>query len=310
MKLLVTGASGFVGKALCVEAAARGFTVRSASRFLSDLSNSNECVVVGDINGSTDWSDALRGCDVVIHLAARAHVMNETSLDPLTEFRKVNVEGTLNLARQAVALGLRRIIYISSIGVNGAETPIAPFGLMDKPAPHSYYAVSKYEAELGLEKLAADTSIEIVIIRPPLVYGPKAPGNFGSLMRWLRRGVPLPFGAVTHNRRSLVALDNLLDLILTCVEHPKAAGQTFLVSDGVDLSTTELLQRMGRAMNLSVRLLPVPVSFMDFIFYFFGKRVMAQSLFGSLQVDISKTLEVLNWKPPVSIDEGLRRAVE
>jgi nucleoside-diphosphate-sugar epimerase len=236
--------------------------------------------------------------------------MNETSLDPLTEFRKVNVEGTLNLARQAVALGLRRIIYISSIGVNGAETPIAPFGLMDKPAPHSYYAVSKYEAELGLEKLAADTSIEIVIIRPPLVYGPKAPGNFGSLMRWLRRGVPLPFGAVTHNRRSLVALDNLLDLILTCVEHPKAAGQTFLVSDGVDLSTTELLQRMGRAMNLSVRLLPVPVSFMDFIFYFFGKRVMAQSLFGSLQVDISKTLEVLNWKPPVSIDEGLRRAVE
>lgn len=310
MRLLITGASGFVGKALCVEAAARGFSVRSAFRTFSDFPKSNECVVVGDIDDSTNWSDALRGCDVVVHLAARAHVMNETSLDSLTEFRQVNVEGTLNLARQAVDLGLRRFIYISSIGVNGAETFGAPFGLMDKPVPHSHYAVSKYEAELGLQKIAVETGIEIVTIRPPIVYGPNAPGNFGSLMRLLHRGLPLPMGAVTQNRRSLVALDNLVDLILTCVLHPKAANQTFLVSDGEDISTTELLKRMGRAMNRKVRLLPVPVSLLSFSASFFGKRNMAQSLLGSLQVDITKTREVLHWNPPVSMDEGLRRAVE
>lgn len=310
MKMLVTGAGGFVGKALCIEAVARGLKVRAVSRFSSCCLGKSECVSIGNIDASTSWSDALNGCDVVVHLAARAHVMIETSHDPLMEFRKVNVGGTLNLARQAAARGLRRFIYISSIGVNGAETNVAPFGAMDEPVPHSEYALSKYEAELGLRKLALETGIEVVIIRPPLVYGPNAPGNFGTLMRWLQRGVPLPLGAVKKNRRSLVALDNLVDLILTCVQHPKAVNQTFLVSDGVDLSTTELLQRMGKAMNRSACLLPVPTKFLKFTANLFGKRAAAQSLIGSLQVDISQTCEVLDWRPPVSVDEGLRRAME
>jgi nucleoside-diphosphate-sugar epimerase len=310
MRLLVTGANGFVGKALCVEAATRGFRVRAASRFYSDFSEVNECVAVGNIDGSTNWFDALKGCDVVVHLAARAHVISETSSDPLREFRKINVEGTLNLARQAVASGLSRFIYISSIGVNGAETSVAPFDVMDAPAPHSQYAVSKYEAELGLKKLAMEADIEVVIIRPPLIYGPNAPGNFGFLMRLLKRGAPLPFGAVTRNRRSFVALDNLVDLILICVQHPKAANQTFLVSDGQDISTAELLQKLGVAINRPARLLPVPIGFLAFTATIFGKRSIAQSLLGSLQIDINKTREVLNWNPPVSLDEGLRRVAE
>ena len=310
MKILVTGSNGFIGRAFCIEAASRGFGVRAASRFFSSSPENNDCVAVGSIDANTNWSDALKDCDVVVHLAARAHVMNETSHDPLMEFRKVNVEGTLNLARQAIAMGLRRFIYISSIGVNGAETCVAPFGVMDEPTPHSDYALSKYEAELGLRKLASETGIELVIIRPPLVYGPNTPGKFGALMRWLQRGVPLPLGAVTQNRRSLLALDNLVDFILTCVQHPKAMNQIFLVSDGVDLSTTELLQKMGQAMNRPVRLLPVPARFLVFTANLFGKRATAQSLMGSLQVDVSQTYEVLNWSPPVSVDEGLRRAVE
>jgi nucleoside-diphosphate-sugar epimerase len=310
MKLLVTGASGFVGRYLCLEAGARGFSVRAASRCQCDFSGQNECVATGNIDGHTNWSTALRGCDAVVHLAARAHVTNESHGDSLAEFRRVNVDGALNLARQAVSAGLSRFVYISSIVVNGAETFGAPFGPMDDPAPRSHYAVSKYEAELGLQKLAIETGIEVVTIRPPLVYGPNAPGNFGYLMRWLRRGVPLPFGALTQNRRSLVSLDNLVDLILTCVRHPKAAGQTFLVSDGHDLSTSELLQRLGKAMSQPVRLLPVPADVLSFTAALFGKRFMAQSLIGSLQVDISKNREVLNWSPPFSVDEGLRSAVE
>ncbi len=310
MKLLVTGANGFIGKAFRIQAITRGMKVRAANRLLSDCVEKDDCVSMGNIDGNTNWFNALNGCDVVVHLAARAHVMNEGSLDPLFEFRKVNLEGTLNLARQAVALGLRRFVYISSIGVNGAETFATPFAAMDKPMPHSNYALSKYEAELGLRKLALETGIEVVIIRPPLVYGPNAPGNFGALMRWLRRGLPLPLGAVTQNRRSLVGLDNLVDLILTCVQHPQAANQVFLVSDGEDLSTTELLQKLSKAMNRSVHLVPISTSFLAFAASLIGKNAVAQSLIGSLQVDISKTCELLNWSPPVSVDEGLRRAVE
>lgn len=308
--MLITGASGFVGKALCLEAVSRGLTVRAASRSESTFPSAVECVFVEDINGSTDWHDTLTGCDVVAHLAARAHVMHDTTAEPFTEFRKVNVDGTLNLARQAASAGVKRFVFISSIGVNGAETFSTPFVVQDEPAPHSPYAVSKHEAELGLRALALETGIEVVIIRPPIVYGPNAPGNFGSLIRWLSHGLPLPLGVVSQNRRSLVALANLVDLILTCMHHPKAANQTFLVSDGEDLSTTELLQKMGNAMNRPVRLLPVPVSLLSCAARFLGKTAMAQSLLGSLQVDISKTCTLLDWKPPVSVDEGLRRAAQ
>lgn len=309
MKILITGANGFTGRALSAEAFRRGFRVCAAVRELCTLPSCIDIISVGDIDCSTNWSQALRGCDAVIHLAARAHVRDKVENNPLEDFRRVNFKGTMNLALQAAAAGVRRFVFISSIGVNGAETSRAPFSYLDQPAPHSSYAASKYEAELGLQKLGKETGMEIVIIRPPLIYGPNAPGNFGSMMRWLMLGIPLPLGSI-KNRRSFVALDNLVDLILICVMHPKAANKIFLVSDGEDLSTTELLRRIGRAMNRPVFLLPVPASYLAFAAKIFNKMSMAQSLMGTLQVDISHTCEVLNWIPPVSVDEGLRRAVE
>jgi nucleoside-diphosphate-sugar epimerase len=309
MKLLVTGSTGFIGRALCAEAVGRGLQVRAASRYFSNQGESNECVAVGEVGGNTNWLDALQGCDVVVHLAARAHVTQRTSADSLTEFRKVNLEGTLSLARQAAALGARRFVFISSVGVNGANTSLSPFAETDKPTPHSDYAVSKFEAEMALRELAIGTGMEIVIIRPPLVYGPNAPGSFGSLMRWLRRGIPLPLGAITENRRSLVALDNLVDFIVNCACDPRAANQTFLVSDGDDISTTGLLQRMSAAMNRPAALIPVPSGILTFVGTSFGKEALMQSLTGSLQVDIRKARELLNWNPPFSVNEGLRRAV-
>ncbi len=310
MRLLITGANGFVGRALTIQAIVRGLSVRAVCRSYASLPKAIECVSVGEIDSNTDWHDALRGCDVVVHLAARAHVMDDPAVNTLSEFCKVNVYGTLNLARQAVEAGVKRFVFISSIGVNGAETFSSPFIVQDAPAPHSPYAASKHEAELGLQALALETIMEVVSIRPPIVYGPDAPGNFGSLMRWLSLGLPLPLGNVTQNRRSLVALDNLVDLILTCVQHPKAANQTFLVSDGEDLSTTELLQRIGKALNRPARLLPVPVRHLAFAARLLGKGAVAQRLLGSLQVDISKTCELLDWKPPISVEEGLRRAAQ
>lgn len=310
MRVLITGASGFVGRAVCLEASSRGLRVQPAARTLCDLLSIGTSVAVGAIDESTDWTNALEGCDTVVHLAARAHVMHVDRSDPMAEFRKVNVAGTLNLARQAALAGVKRFVFVSSIGVNGAETFGVPFSAQDIGAPHSLYAVSKCEAEVGLKASAEKTGMEFVIIRPPLVYGPNAPGNFGFLMHWLSRGLPLPLGSVTTNRRSLVGLDNLVDLILTCVDHPKAANQTFLVSDGEDLSTADLLRRIGKALNRPARLIPVPVSMLNIALSLLGKRAIAQRLLGSLQVDISKTCELLDWKPPVSVDEGLRRAAQ
>lgn len=308
-RLVVTGANGFVGRALCAGAVARDSTVRGITRFTCDLPCGCENFVVGNMDERTDWRGALEGSKVVIHLAARVHVMADTAENPLDEFRRINVLGTLNLARQAAAAGVRRFVFISSIGVNGAGTFQRPFTAQDVAAPHSLYAVSKYEAELGLQALAAETGMGVVIIRPPLVYGSNAPGNFGSLVRWLKRGLTLPLGAI-HNQRSLVALDNLVDLIVTCIDHPAAANQTFLVSDGEDVSTTELLRRMGRAMGKPARLLPVPASWLQVAAALVGKRDVAQRLCGSLQVDIEKTRQLLGWSPPLTLDQGLKKAAE
>jgi len=307
--VLLTGASGFIGRALCVEAVARGIALRGTSRSQSGLPKGIDNVVIGSIDDSTDWGAALNGCNAIIHLAARVHVMEDASADPLAEYRRVNVFGTLNLAQQAAKRGVRRFVFVSSIGVNGALTFKKPFTTEDQAQPHSPYAQSKYEAELGLQALAAETSMEVVIIRPPLVYGPGAPGNFGSLMRWLRRGIPLPLGAI-YNQRSLVALDNLVDLIVTCLAHPAAANQTFLVSDGEDVSTTGLLRRMGCAMNHPARLIPVPADLLEWAAALVGKRDVAQRLCGSLQVDIQKTRQLLGWNPPLTLDQGLKKAAE
>jgi len=310
MRILVTGANGFVGRALCSEALIRGAAVRGVSRATCDSTIGVESVIVDSICSGTDWQGPLAGCEVVVHLAARVHVMVDTVDDPLTEFRRVNVDGTLNLARQAAAAGLKRFVFISSVKVNGESTQLGkPFEANDVPAPLDAYGVSKMEAELGLREIAAKTGMEVVIIRPPLVYGLGVKANFASMMRWLQRGVPLPLGAI-HNQRSLVSMGNLVDLILNCLTHPAAANQTFMVSDGEDVSTTELLLRMGHAMSHPARLVPVPESWLKWGASLVGRVDVAKRLFLSLQVDISKTRELLGWTPPLTLDEGLAQAAK
>jgi nucleoside-diphosphate-sugar epimerase len=251
------------------------------------------------------WAEALRNRQCVVHLAARVHVMHDASSDPLAEFRKANVESTLALATQAAQSGVQRFVFISSVKVNGEHTQTGhPFRSDDQPAPQDPYGISKMEAEVGLRAIARQTGMEVVIIRPPLVYGPGVKANFASMVRWLQRGMPLPLGAI-DNRRSLVALDNLVDLIVTCLDHPAAANQTFMVSDGDDVSTTELLQRMGAALGKPARLLPVPQGLLEWGAALLGKKDVAQRLFSSLQVDAEPTRQLLGWKPPVSLDQGL-----
>ena len=256
------------------------------------------------------FRQSLQFHDAVIHCAARAHIMGDDATDPLAEYRRVNVRGTLNLARQAIEYGVKRFIFISSVKVNGEQTSLGrPFTADDIPAPVDAYGISKWEAEQGLQQLAAETGIEVVIIRPPLVYGPGVKGNFARMIKLVSRGLPLPLGAI-HNRRSLVALDNLVDLIVTCIDHPLAADQVFLAGDGQDLSTSELLRGVSTAMSLPSRLLPVPSPILMSTATVLGKKRVAQRLFGSLQVDITKTRDVLGWTPPVSVDEGLRRCFQ
>jgi nucleoside-diphosphate-sugar epimerase len=285
-------------------------SVRSV--FRSDAPEAEgDAVTVSSLAADTDWSVAVSNIDVVIHCAARVHVMHDVEADPLMAFRAVNVDGTLNFARQSAFAGVKRFVFVSTVKVNGECTqPGIPYTAHDAPAPEDAYGISKAEAEAGLRLLSDETGMEVVIIRPPLVYGPGVKGNFSSLLRWVARGLPLPLGSATTNRRSLVGLDNLVDLILTCVDHPMAANQTLLVSDGEDLSTADLLRRIGKSLNRSTRLIPVPVSILIIASRLLGKSSIAQRLLGSLQVDISETCTLLNWKPPVSVDEGLRRAAQ
>lgn len=311
MTVLLTGASGFLGRAVLYTAIQRGVDIRPVFRSLDSAKGHPGAELVPELDGEADWAKALQGVDVVIHAAARAHVMRDEALDLLTEYRRVNVQGTSNLARQAAAAGVRRFVFISSIKVNGEATLLGrPFTAEDAPDPEDAYGISKAEAETDLRRIAQETCMDVTIIRPPLIYGPGVKGNFSSLMNWVRRGLPLPLGGLNHNRRSLVGLDNLVDLIWVCVEHPKAANQTFLISDGEDLSTTELLRRIGKALSRPARLLWVPAGLIALLASLLGKRVISQRLVGSLQVDIRKTCELLGWQPSVPVDEGLRRAVE
>jgi len=311
MGTLVTGANGFVGSALCARLLRDGVAVRRAVRSLGSQFSGAEPIAIGSLSSETDWTVALRSVEQVVHLAARVHVMNDKSTDPLTDFRLVNVESTANLARQAAAAGIRRFVYLSSVKVNGEFTQEGRlFAADDAPAPEDPYGVSKHEAEQLLRQIATETGMKVVIIRPPLVYGPGVKANFESMMRWLARGVPLPLAAVTQNRRSLVSLNNLVDLIVTCLHHPAAANQTFLVSDGEDLSTAELLRRMGTALGHPARLFYVPPSMLKIGAQVVNKPGIYQRLCGSLQLDMAKTRQLLGWTPPVSVEEGLRRAAE
>ena len=310
-RILVTGASGFVGRRLTATLAASVRVVRAAVRTAAPLAAGPvyESVIVGNLEAVTDWRATLDDVGTVVHLAARVHVMRDTAADPLTAFRAVNVQGTLNLARQAAAVGVKRFVYVSSVKVNGEGTsPGRAFTEADAPNPQDAYGQSKYEAEQGLRQLSADTGMEVVVIRPPLVYGHGVKANFAALMRAVKRGWPLPLGAV-HNQRSLVALSNLVDFIVTCITHPQAANQTFLVGDGQDLSTTELVRGMAQAAGVPARLLPVPVWALQAGASLLGKGDAVQRLCGNLQVDISKARSLLGWVPPVSVAEGLRRAM-
>ena len=310
MRTMVTGATGFVGQALIRRMAADGrHAVRAAVRAETcTLPAGVECVVAGDLvnlNGDAAWQATVSGMDAVVHLAARVHVMRESASDPLSEFRRVNVTASLKLAKQAAAAGVRRFVYLSSVKVNGES---GTYTESHTPAPEDAYGISKHEAEMGLRGIADETGLEVVIIRPPLVYGPGVGANFRALMRAVARGIPLPFGAV-DNRRSLAAVDNLVDFVLTCLEHRAAANETFLVSDGEDLSTTDLIRRIADAMGRPARLIPMPVSVLLATATALGKRDIARRLLGSLQVDISKARRMLHWAPPISVDEGLKRAV-
>ena len=310
-RVAVTGATGFVGRALMTQ------LVKMDGAEVLALTRKNptnpvlgaKYIKTGDLTSENQGKSVLADVHAVVHIAGRAHVLNDRADNPLAEFRRINTAGTLRLAEQAAAMGVQRFVFVSSIGVNGVQTaPNKAFSEADEPNPHNAYTLSKFEAEQGLMRIADKTGLEVVIIRPPLVYGFNAPGNFGSLMRAVQRGLPLPLGAV-HNQRSLVALNNLVDFVITCITHPKAANQTFLVSDGQDLSTTDLVRGMARAAGVPARLLPVPVWALQAGAKLLGKGDAVQRLCGNLQVDISKARELLGWVPPISVEEGLIRAM-
>ena len=308
-RVLVTGACGFIGQAVSADLRLKGYKVTGALRQRDAVREleSVDYVCMGNMDEATDWLPVVKGVDCIVHLAARVHLMTEITQESFAEFRRFNVDLTLNLARQAAAAGVRRFVFVSSVKVNGENTAFGqPFSAEDTPRPIDSYGVSKLEAERLLIQLAESTDMEVVIIRPPLVYGPGVKANFAVMMRWLQRGVPLPLGAV-HNQRSLVALENVVDLIVSCLTHPAAANQTFLVSDGEDVSTTELLRRMGQALGCPARLVPVPISWLKLAAAGLGKPELAQRLCGSLQVDISKTRQMLGWSPPLTIEQGLEK---
>ncbi|MDZ7593968.1 MAG: SDR family oxidoreductase [Thiobacillus sp.] len=303
-RVLVTGAAGFVGRALCHQLSATGHAVIPAVRHGSGLPNE---VVTGDIGPSTDWRMALAGCDAVVHLAARVHMMRDDAHDPLALYRETNTEATLDLARQAAQAGVKRFVFISTIKVNG-EARDAAYRETDTPGPADAYAISKWEAEQGLQRIAADTGLEVVILRPPLVYGPGVKANFLRLMRTVARGWPLPLGAI-RNRRSLLYLGNFVDAIRLCVEHPGAAGQTFLLDDGQAVSTPDLVRALAHAMGRPARLLAVPVGVLELAGALLGKRAAVARLAGSLYVDSSAIRSRLGWVVPYSLQQGLAATV-
>jgi len=308
MNLLVTGSTGLVGRALCVHLRDLGWAVRGVSRQASDPVGQQSVVQIRSIDEDTDWRGALRGIDVVLHLAARVHIMQDRSADPLAEFRRVNVHGTLNLARQAASAGVRRLVFVSSVKVHGEATVSGrPFTELDPLLPQDAYGQSKIEAKPGLQMIAMQTGLELVIVRPPLVYGPGVKANFAALMRAVQQGWPLPLGAV-QNLRSLVALDNLVDFLSLCASHPRAAQQSFLISDGQDVSTPQLLREMAHALGRPARLLPLPVPVLRALGRLSGQSAAIDRLCGNLQLDISKARTLLGWTPVLGLSEGLRKA--
>lgn len=312
MRVLVTGANGFVGRALLPRLLQSGeHSVRAAVRKHADGLPKDVDIAIGcGLSPNADWRPLLEGCDAVVHLAARVHVMRDEVANPGEAYHKANVEGTLQLARQAVEMGVSRFIFVSSIKVNGEETPKGIVYREESiPAPVDPYGVSKWNAEKGLRQLAKDSSLEVVILRPPLVYGPGVKANFLSMMRWLDRGIPLPLAKI-NNARSFVAVGNFVDVIALCLDHPEAANETFLVSDGEDLSTSELLARLAHALDRSPRLFYLPLGMMQPVAKFLGKQAVMKRLFGSLRVDSSKVRRRLGWTPPLTVEQAFAEVAE
>jgi nucleoside-diphosphate-sugar epimerase len=328
MKALVTGANGFVGQQVCAGLLRQGHRVRAAVRSANQLIENIEVVSVGPIDGKTDWTEALVGVDVVIHLAARVHVMKDTAVDPLAEFLKVNLYGTSNLAQQAARAGVKRLVYVSSVKVNGESTLSPPstssgqakpspgvggeqniFTESDIPSPQDSYAVSKWRAEQELQRIAQETGLEVVIVRPPLVYGPGVKGNFISLLAAINRGIPLPL-AGADNARSLVYVGNLADALIACATHAAAAGQTYLVSDGEDVSTAMLVEKIARALGRNSRTFYFPPAVLRAMAAVLGRAEQVDRLFGSLRVNDEKLRRELAWFPPYTLEQGLRATAE
>lgn len=307
-QIFLTGATGFVGRSLLDQLIENGLSLSVSVRKKTNLlPKAVKQFVVTDLTTDINWQDNLKGVDCIIHLAGKAHVIDSKKASVLDEFRKINTQVTLNLAKEAINAGVKRFVFVSSIRVNGNATNV-PFTENDTPNPQEPYAISKFEAEQGLFEIAKETGLEVVIIRPPLVYGPNAPGNFGRLIQWAnnKRPMPLPLGSV-NNSRSLIALDNLVDFIITCSMHPKAANKVFLISDGQDLSTTKLLKKIAHAFGSNPFLLPIPTSWMGFTAKFVGRKADTIRLFSSLQVDSSKARKLLDWQPKVSIEQQLEK---
>ncbi len=310
-KILITGGTGFIGKALCESLKNTKLEINLSFRNNRPLLNEKiECFKVGDINSETDWSKALYKTDCVIHCAGIAHVINEFKKNTLDVYRKINVKGTINLAEQAAALGVKRFIFLSSIKVNGERTlGSLHFKHDDIPKPEDAYGISKLEAEKGLYEISKKTGLEIVIIRAPLVYGPGVKGNLKRLIKLIKSRLPLPFSSI-NNKRSLIGIDNLLDIIINCINNPNAAGKTFLVSDDQDISTPELFRSIALAMKCKLHLFPIPINILNFIFRIIRKKNEIDRLTGSLQIDINYTKMILNWKPILSFEEGIRKMVK
>jgi len=307
-RVLVTGCGGFIGRAVCHELRRRKIEFNGTTR-IRTLEMDFPVYQITDINQQTDWRKSLSEVDVVLHLAGRAHVLNDKATDPLSEFRRVNVAGTINLAQQALESGARRFIFMSSIGVNGNITCTSPFNELSPPTPHADYAVSKLEAEHELRKLFEKIPAQLVIIRPPLVYGPEVPGNFRRLLNFVARELPLPLGAI-HNQRSMIAVENLVDFLITCIQHPRAGGEMFLVADGTDISTPRLIRLLGEGMGKTPLLLPVPKVLLKFCAWIARRSSLYQQLCCSLQVDATKAHTILNWTPTVGMEDALRETAE
>ncbi|EGQ8189891.1 UDP-glucose 4-epimerase family protein [Vibrio cholerae] len=308
MKILLTGATGFVGQHIFKAIDKKFATVVLGRKRSNDYLGE---FIEYDLKNTPDEGLNLQGIDVVIHSAARAHIMHDASLDPQAEYLLVNTEATLTLARSAAESGVKRFIFISSIKVNGESTSgRMPFTSSDQPCTSDHYGQSKLEAENRLKDLAAKTGLEVVIIRPTLVYGLGVKANFASLMKLISKGMPLPFGCITKNKRSLVSVDNLVDLIITCIDHPKAANQVFLVSDDHDVSTSEMVSELAIALGKPTWQLPVPIWCYKLFGKLFGKSDIVDRLTGSLQVDISHTKETLGWKPPQILQEGFKQTAQ